>query len=308
MKIAVTHLTRMSAGSVCVAGLDLATGRHVRPVFQHRPLHALETARHGGPFDLATVVDLGDTTPAPAPPAVEDHRFVGWRARALEAIEPDRFWELLTGVAGPTLHALFGPELTVFGRRGQRHGATALGRGRASLGVLKPRIQPMLRLDRRPDGRMAVRMTVWDDGQTLDLSVTDLRLYEDDGVTPNVRMVRQATARLAQGEGVLLGVGLTRAHATRDGEAPRHWLQVNNIHLERSPCSRLAARAPSGGGAAPQVAVPEPGPVPPARAATRRLTIATASPRVLLGAPVGNAADASRTPVTEYHWRVARQS
>ena len=32
MKIVVSHLTRMQRGTVCVAGLDVDSGQHVRPI------------------------------------------------------------------------------------------------------------------------------------------------------------------------------------------------------------------------------------------------------------------------------------
>ena len=72
MKIVVTHLTRMQRGTVCVAGLDVETGRHVRPVQPMGVLQSRLTTPRGGPFDMATIVDLGVTRPVPSPPEVED--------------------------------------------------------------------------------------------------------------------------------------------------------------------------------------------------------------------------------------------
>ena len=46
-------------------------------------------------------------------------------------------------------------------------------------------------------------------------------------------------ARLARGVPCLLSVGLTRPFSSREGDAPVHWLQVNNIHLEDDPAWRL---------------------------------------------------------------------
>jgi hypothetical protein len=39
MQIVINHLTRMQRGFMCVAGVDLATGRHVRPVLASQLLH-----------------------------------------------------------------------------------------------------------------------------------------------------------------------------------------------------------------------------------------------------------------------------
>lgn len=53
MKIAVNHLTRMQPGYICVAGIDLETGSHVRPVLPSGRLSAALLRRNGGPFDIA---------------------------------------------------------------------------------------------------------------------------------------------------------------------------------------------------------------------------------------------------------------
>ena len=60
-----------------------------------------------------------------------------------------------------------------------------------------------------------------------------------DGETPDEERVRAINRRMEEGEGVLLSVGLTRAFASAADREPVHWLQVNNLHLERTPCWRL---------------------------------------------------------------------
>lgn len=238
MKIVVTHLTRMQRGTVCVAGLDLDTGHHVRPVPPMGALQSRVTAPHGGPFDMATVVDLGLTRAVPSPPEVEDHELTWWHARAIRPVEPGLFWELLRFVARPSLTALFGPELRVVGRADNRRAVTDLGTGCASLGVLTPHGRPRLRLDTKPDGRAVVRMALSDGQMALDLSVTDLRLYA--GGRPDAEAVRDVADRIARGVPTVLSVGLTRPFSSREGEPPVHWLQVNNIHLSDDPCWRLS--------------------------------------------------------------------
>jgi hypothetical protein len=74
--------------------------------------------------------------------------------------------------------------------------------------------------------------------------VTDPRLYADDGAKPDTAKVREVAQRLDRGVPALLGVGLTRPFASRPNEAPVHWLQVNNVHLEDAPCWRLMPREP----------------------------------------------------------------
>jgi len=246
MKIVVTHLTRMQRGTVCVAGLDVETGRHIRPIQPMGVLQSRMTAPRGGPFDMATIVDLGTIRPVPSPPEVEDVEITWWHARAVDLVEPALFWETLQFVARPTLRELFGPALRTVGRSGRQRAVTDLKTGAASLGVLRPLRRPRLTLDRKPDGREVVRMQVWDGEIRLDLSVTDLRLYADDGGRPETERVREIAARLDRGAPVLLGVGLTRPFAARPSETPVHWLQVNNLHLEDDPAWRLAPHRDGG--------------------------------------------------------------
>src|SRR5882672_7079838 len=111
MKVAVIHLTRMQRGFICVAGVDVADGRQVRPVIPRGRLPDTMSARRGGPFDMATVVDLGAARAVGVPPEVEDYEFTTWHARATQAIEPDLFWEMLQVLSQPTARQVFGPEL-----------------------------------------------------------------------------------------------------------------------------------------------------------------------------------------------------
>jgi hypothetical protein len=243
MRVAITHLTRMRNGHVCVAGVDIATLRHVRPVLATRQLGVRELARRGGPFDLATVVDLGGVTPTPSRPAVEDHRFNPWEAAALVPIPAPAYWDLLGQLARTKLRAIFGAPLQPHGVRGA---AIPEGTGGASLGCLRPTGRPRLRAVAKPDGSAALRMWLSDGEVNASVSVTDLRLYQADRETPDLDAVSLVQARLDAGQRVLLSVGLTRAFA-KSGEAAAHWLQVNNVHFESEPAWRLADGArPSG--------------------------------------------------------------
>ena len=179
MKLAVTHLTRMQRGTVCIAGLDAETGRHVRPVPPMGALQSRVTAPRGGAFDMATVVDLGLVRPVPVTPEIEDHEFTWWHARSIRRLEADPFWPILRCVAKPSLHELFGPALRPIGRAGQRRAVTDQGSGAASLGVLIPHGQLRLTVGAKPDGRQGVRLSLSDGDFALDLGVTDLRLYTD---------------------------------------------------------------------------------------------------------------------------------
>ncbi|MFN8633384.1 MAG: hypothetical protein U0893_05975 [Chloroflexota bacterium] len=245
MRIVVSHLTRMQRGQVCVAGLDVETGQHVRPVLPMGTIQSRMTAVRGGPFDMATIVDLGLTRPVPSPPEVEDVEFTTWHARAERLVDAELFWEMLTVKSRDSLADIFGSELRAIGRGVSRRAVTDLGTGIASLGVLRPRRQPELFLSSKPDGREVVRLRLSDGALSLDLSVTDLRLHADDGARPDVQRVREVAERLGRGVPVLVGVGLTRPFAARPDETPVHWLQVNNLHLEDDPAWRLASPTPA---------------------------------------------------------------
>ncbi len=75
MQILVNHLTRMQPGYICVAGIDLETGTHVRPVLWYGRLSTSLLLKNGGPFELGCVVDLGPTVCVGRAPEHEDHRF-----------------------------------------------------------------------------------------------------------------------------------------------------------------------------------------------------------------------------------------
>ena len=72
------------------------------------------------------------------------------------------------------------------------------------------------------------------------LSVTDIRLYGEDHVTPVAERVQTVQARVARGVDVILAVGLTRPFSSNPSLPPVHWLQVNAIHLADDPAWRLA--------------------------------------------------------------------
>src|SRR5215210_1099974 len=59
MRILVDHLTRMQPGYFCAAGIDLESGRHVRPVLRRGRLTTDLLGTNGGPFDIGSVLDLG---------------------------------------------------------------------------------------------------------------------------------------------------------------------------------------------------------------------------------------------------------
>lgn len=236
MEIVVNHLTRMQRGFICVAGVNLQTKEHVRPVLRGARLSKDLLSRNGGPFDMAAVVDLGNATPAGSKPEVEDYVFDPSKANFVKNFAEEKFWRLLTELAQLKLSTIFGEALK---SRGSKSCAVDVGRGKASLGCLGPISHSKLYLRPRSGKPDQIRIMVKDGEFDLDLGVTDIRLYGDDHVTPNPEIVKRIAKRLVQDCGALLSVGLTRSFASSVDFSPVHWLQVNNIHLEDDPARQL---------------------------------------------------------------------
>lgn len=228
MQIVVNHLTRMHAASMCVAGIDLETRRHVRPVMIAGQLPCSLLARHGGPFDMGAVVDLGKTRRVLQCPEVEDHAFDPSRARAVDCFDADNFWAILVELVQPGLSDIFGAELKTIGSMSC---GTEEGEGSASLGCLIPVSSPRLYVKRRPDKPDRVRMRFTDGHFDVDVGVTDIRFYGEDHATADRATVQDMAKHLDRHERVILGVGLTRPFRASPERSAMHWLQVNNIHL-----------------------------------------------------------------------------
>jgi len=234
MRIVINHLTRMS-DHICVAGFDPDTSALVRPILPYGGVPYGLLARHGGPFDIANVVDLGEAVQRPQPPHVEDHLVDLLYVKKHGQMPPDEFWQSLKTMAAGTLRGIFGDGL-------QQVGPSCVmeaGKGRVSLGCVRPARPPSLHVRQRPDGKTHVRMALGDGAFDLDAAVTDIRLYQADHVTPRPEAVRRLAARLEDGETVILSVGLTRPYSSSPDTPPMHWVQVNNVHLERAPAWQL---------------------------------------------------------------------
>lgn len=231
MQIIVNHLTRMQHGYICVAGLDLATGDHVRPDSPGR-LTVRHLTRYGGPFALGGVVDLGRVHPHGRSPTVEDCRVDPHRLHRLRQATANEFWEHVSAVSRLRLTMIFGPALTV-----TLHGAgtVAVGQGIASLGCLLIGGPRTLYLKRRPNRLSQVRLRFSDGDLDADAAVTDLRLYDVEQQTPDERIVADLDHWLQRGSDVILGVGLSRPYAPDLDQPPVHWLQVNAILPAEAP-------------------------------------------------------------------------
>ncbi len=235
MQIIVNHLTRMQEG-MCVGGVIVGTQQHVRPVLKRESLETSHLSVHGGPFDIANIVDLGQANPRPQSPHIEDHVFDPERASLRGQATENEFWQLLRDLCKPTLKDIFGDELRRLGGSGC---GTDEGCGQASLGCLSPMANPQIYVQEWPGSKPKIRMRFTDGELTPDVSVTDIRLYEADHVTPDVATVERVKQAIAKSAEVILSVGLTRAWSSSSDYPPVHWVQVNNVHLVERPTWRL---------------------------------------------------------------------
>ncbi|MGH3088338.1 MAG: dual OB domain-containing protein [Rubrobacteraceae bacterium] len=227
MKILINHLTRMQPGYICVAGIDLETGAHIRPVLGNARLTTGLLSRNGGPFELGCVVDLGPTVHVGRAPEHEDHRFDPAKAACLGCVPDDYFWDTLRDSASDALQGIFGKDLA----KHEKSCVMDVGKGKASLGCLAPRGRPSLYVNRHGSVRISFPWL----SPSADLSVTDLRFCEEDHKTPRKSLISHFQKELKAGTGVILSVGLTRPWRKEGDAVARHWLQVNNIHLEDDP-------------------------------------------------------------------------
>jgi len=226
VQIVITHLTRMSAPRVCVAGLEQDTDANVRPIPRYGQLEASDLRSRGGAFGLASPVELGEVVPRPSPPESEDVGFHLDHAEGSDPLSEDEFWALLQGSSESSLTEIFGAGLI---RDGQT-ASLALGGGPRSLGHLRPRGELTLE---HWFGKAKLHLTDADLGE-LRLPVTDLRLFNPETGELQEHLVGQLADRIVRYEAVL-AVGLSRPWAPEDSQPPRHWLQVNNIHLDDNP-------------------------------------------------------------------------
>jgi len=230
VRIVVTHLTRMRAPFICVAGVDLATGDHVRPVLEYGKLERSLLAQQGGLFEIGAVVELGPARCVGRAPEVEDWRFDPTKARKVRHLSTEEMWQWLSLVSRVRLDDIFGDELHQYGKTY----VVGLHKGSASLGCLQPVKTPELLVDSY--GKL--RLHLCDASRSVSLPVTDLRLYEDDQMTLRKADVQRLAEQMAKGARVMLCVGLTRPYPKPGDDVERHWLQVNNIHVRDAHVTR----------------------------------------------------------------------
>jgi hypothetical protein len=163
------------------------------------------------------MVDLGFAKRRRTPAPLEERHVDEANIRPLGRVRDGDFWSLIESVGRDSVAEIFGDDLEV-----HAGGAASVpeGRGRASLGCLRcPGPAEVFRRGRQ------VRFGL-DDLRlgSLDLSVHDLRLHDENG-EPIDALWKVLRRRVVAGEPLILSVGLSEPF---NGS---HWLQVNNIHF-----------------------------------------------------------------------------
>ncbi len=228
VEIALNHLTRMSGSRICIAGIDPARNRHVRPVTLASDLLTRRLlASEGGALEVGAVLDIGDPVPVPSAPQTEDHRVSTRDLEHVRTLDDDEYLELLGAVCEPDLEAAFGN----LERRGWKYAVDA-GRGQKSLAVVKARRRADLEIDDRY-GKLQVRFN--DPDPPTHLGVTDVRFVQADNRTIRCDLMDDARERLRRGVGLWVMLGLARAFRAAGDDLERHWLQVNGLCLEDRP-------------------------------------------------------------------------
>jgi hypothetical protein len=233
VRIIVNHLTRMAPGFICVAGIDSASNAHIRPVLPGGKRLSTQTlVRNGRVFDIATEVDLGRVTNVGRAPELEDRIFDLSASQIVrDELPADEFWTVLTGSAQTSLKAIFGNDLKNAGRSAALDENT----GNASLGCLIPDRNPTLRLATYGNTNKVEMILEDRDLGKLIVAVTDLRFYRppDFGIRAEVldRYQRELDANVP----TVLSMGVARKYKKPNDEIYRHWLQVNNVHLQSAP-------------------------------------------------------------------------
>ncbi len=227
MQIVVNHLTRMQPGFFCAAGIEVNSRLHVRPLIDSQLTVDL-LARHGGPFELGAVLDLGLTRFTGKLPEIEDRwfdrRFVVQKYKLSRA----ELYQLCAEVAHNSLHSIFTAALEPIGSTM----AMAEHAGVYSLGCLWGQAGRFVIVGQEDRQRLRFAFVELDGcGRELVVPVTDVRLYKDDHTTIDSEAVKQFSQEIGRTTRTLLSVGLSRPYRKSESDVARHWLQVNNFHF-----------------------------------------------------------------------------
>jgi hypothetical protein len=231
MELIVFHLTRMDKGNICIAGIDPITGNQVRPVIKFKNFSKDHLDCNGGCVNMGKVIDIGKARYVGQKPELEDFDIDPAALKVGRNLYPVEFLMHLKEKSRGNLKQIFGEGLQIHGY----NGVVDVGTGSASLGFLAPKTKPTVRINEH--GK--IRVGLLDDSHKLYLSLTDLRFYLEDSLTPNEDVVDRISRKIRNGARIILGMGLTRSWQKPGDDKPYHWVQVNNIHFEDDPMWQL---------------------------------------------------------------------
>ncbi len=228
MQLLVNHLTRMQPGLICTAGIDLASGRHIRPVADSG-LPSQLLAVHGGPLELGRVIELGENSFCGAVPEIEDRRFSLSQLKVVGQYSPEQLSQACEQISEESLRTIFGSNLEWVRHAPDWPGTAAVAQhqGVRSLGCYWAERAGLQIVE--SEGRRKVRMTFREGGLQFSVPVTDIRLYLPDQVTPDQTAITSMAQAIAQEPRTLVAIGLSRAYRASDAQPARHWLQANNL-------------------------------------------------------------------------------
>ena len=209
-RLAITDLTRMQEGRVCIAGCD-QNGNCVRPVLPPPGIHESTLYSQGRPivFPFA-LVEFDLLQPCPKPPHTEDCRYDPASTRFVQRLDEKQKRQLLTRSLFESVSALF--EVPLFSDYGHY---VMDGQGPRSIGTIRPRWVMGAIHEQASDGKWKYRLGFVDEsGTAYWLTVTDLswRYYCDyqrrEGHSPK-DISSELTSVLKQSQ-VYLRIGLAR--------------------------------------------------------------------------------------------------
>ncbi|MGC1377879.1 MAG: hypothetical protein WA821_16725 [Anaerolineales bacterium] len=226
-QLAITDLTRMRRGCVCVAGYD-KDGCCIRPILPPPGIDEKYLFEGCQPivFPFA-LVEYNLVRPRPQPPHSEDYVYNPYSVQFIRRVEDDKRERLLNNSLFENVEAIF--EQTVHGDQGNY---VMDGCGPRSIGTILPKDILEVKYEQDVNGNWNYRLRFIDNQKrTYRIKITDLtwHYYCDSlrGENHSPSQIASELSKMLRSRKVYLRIGLARGWA----EHPeRCYLQVNAIH------------------------------------------------------------------------------
>jgi hypothetical protein len=230
--LAITDLTRMQRGRVCVAGYDRA-GNCIRPVLPHPGIS--QFSLHDGKRPIVypfAVVEYDLLKHTPLPPHTEDHLYDPQRVRFVRALAEEERRHVLERSCFDSVAALFEQPIHT------DQGCYVMDqRGPRSLGTIRPARITRAIYEQDPDGgTWDYRLSFVDGaGQSYRLKIVDLTLHyysdrqhnDNHGESHGPAEIAAALTATLQTCQVYLRIGLARGWYK---QPERCYLQLTAVH------------------------------------------------------------------------------